>query len=120
MSILAFPKNSQARPSDLVHSIVSADTARIDNSGDTVGPALDLKDTFFLTASDFTADGGADGFLRHLGDDSSQAMDARIVDDLRNFLVDPPAAIDLASINIQRGHDLGLPTLRMKCVRNLV
>jgi|HubBroStandDraft_6_1064221.scaffolds.fasta_scaffold32612_2 peroxidase len=93
------------------HSIVSADTERIDNSGNTVGPALDLKDTFFLTASDFTADSGADGFLRHLGDDPSQAMDARIVDDLRNFLVDPPAAIDLASINIQRGHDLGLPTL---------
>ena len=93
------------------HSIVSAETERIDNSGDTVGPALDLKDTFFLTASDFTADSGADGFLRHLGDDPSQAMDARIVDDLRNFLVDPPAAIDLASINIQRGHDLGLPTL---------
>ena len=93
------------------HSIVSADTERIDNNGDTVGPALGLKDTFFLTSDGFNADGGADGFLRHLGDDPSQAMDARIVDDLRNFLVDPPAAIDLASINIQRGHDLGLPTL---------
>jgi predicted transposase YbfD/YdcC len=53
----------------------------------------------------------ADGFLRHLGTDASQAMDARIVDGLRNFLFDPPAGMDLAAINIQRGHDLGLGTL---------
>jgi peroxidase len=38
-------------------------------------------------------------------------MDARIVEDLRNLLVDPPVAQDLAAINIQRGRDLGLPTL---------
>ena len=38
-------------------------------------------------------------------------MDARIVEDLRNFLADPPVAMDLAAINIQRGRDLGLPTL---------
>ena len=30
---------------------------------------------------------------------------------LRNFLADPPAGQDLAAINIQRGHDLGLGTL---------
>ena len=30
---------------------------------------------------------------------------------LRNFLADPPAEMDLAAINIQRGHDLGLGTL---------
>jgi peroxidase len=49
--------------------------------------------------------------LRHLGTDASQAMDARIVDGLRNFLFDPPVGMDLAAINIQRGHDLGLGTL---------
>jgi len=93
------------------HSIVSEDTERIDNFGAVTGPALDLKDTFFMTPAEFASDGGADGFLRHLGSDESQAMDARIVDDLRNFLFDSPVSMDLAAINIQRGHDLGLPTL---------
>ena len=38
-------------------------------------------------------------------------MDVRIVEDLRNFLFDPPVGMDLAAINIQRGRDLGLGTL---------
>jgi peroxidase len=92
------------------HSIVSAETERIDNFGAGTGPELELKDTFFMPPAGFASDGGADGFLRHLGSDASQAMDSRIVDDLRNFLFDPPVSMDLAAINIQRGHDLGLPT----------
>jgi Animal haem peroxidase len=93
------------------HSIVSAETERIDENGAVVGPGLELADTFFLSPDRFTSDSGADGFLRHLASDPSQAMDARIVDDLRNFLVDPPDGMDLAAINIQRGRDLGLGTL---------
>jgi peroxidase len=38
-------------------------------------------------------------------------MDVRIVEDLRNFLFDPPVGMDLAAINIQRGRDIGLGTL---------
>src|SRR5262249_15630070 len=41
----------------------------------------------------------------------SNKLDVHIVDDLRNFLFAPPDALDLASINIQRGRDLGLGTL---------
>jgi hypothetical protein len=93
------------------HSIVSAETDRIDNFGAGTGPALELKDTFFMTPEAFASDGGADGFLRHLASDASQAMDSRIVDDLRNFLFDSPVSMDLAAINIERGRDLGLPTL---------
>ena len=93
------------------HSIVSDDTERLDNFGNLVGQQLELKDAFFLSAAAFNADGGADGFLRHLAADPAQTMDARIVDGLRNFLSDPPAGMDLAAINIQRGHDLGLGTL---------
>jgi len=93
------------------HSIVSNETERVDENGVVTGPELALRDTFFLPAEQFNADGGADGFLRHLGTDASQAMDARIVDGLRNFLFDPPVGMDLAAINIQRGHNLGLGTL---------
>ncbi len=93
------------------HSIVSAGTERIDENGNVSGEELELRDTFFMSPADFAADGGADGFLRHLASDASQAMDGRIVEDLRNFLFDPPVAMDLAAINIQRGRDLGLGTL---------
>lgn len=93
------------------HSIVSDDTDRVDEFGNVTGGEIALKDAFFLPADEFNAFGGADGFLRHLAADPAQTMDARIVDGLRNFLFDPPAGQDLAAINIQRGHDLGLGTL---------
>ena len=93
------------------HSTVSAETERKDEAGAVVGEGFELRDVFFMPPADFAADGGAGGFLRHLGSDLSQAMDARIVDDLRNFLFDPPVGLDLAAINIQRGRDLGLGTL---------
>src|SRR6267378_7601763 len=59
------------------HSIVSDDTERLDNFGNLVGQQLELKDAFFLSAAAFNADGGADGFLRHLAADPAQTMDAR-------------------------------------------
>jgi hypothetical protein len=93
------------------HSIVSANLERTDEQGAEVGEALSLKDAFFQSPSDFVADGGADGLLRHLTNDVSNALDVHIVDDLRNFLFGPAAGMDLASINLQRGRDLGLGTL---------
>lgn len=93
------------------HSTVSAETERKDEAGGVTGPGLELRDAFFLPPAEFADAGGAGGFLRHLGTDLSQAMDARIVEDLRNFLFDPPVGLDLAAINIQRGRDLGLGTL---------
>ncbi len=93
------------------HSTVSAETERKDEAGEVTGPELELRDAFFLPPAEFAEDGGAGGFLRHLATDLSQAMDARIVEDLRSFLFDPPVGLDLAAINIQRGRDLGLGTL---------
>ena len=95
----------------LGHSIVSANLERTDEQGNVVGSAITLKDAFFQTASNFEADGGANGLLRHLTNDPSNALDVHIVDDLRNFLFGPAAGMDLASINLQRGRDLGLGTL---------
>jgi len=93
------------------HSIVSPETAKLAENGQVVGPEQALKDVFFEPPTAFAANTGADGILRHLGADVSPELDARIVDDLRNFLNAPPAQMDLAAINIQRGHDLGLGTL---------
>ena len=91
------------------HSLVSGDIEAIDNNGN-VTSSQALKDVFFEPPAAFAAT-GADGLLRHLASDTSNAMDARLIPDLRNFLNDPPAVTDLASINIQRGRDLGFGTL---------
>ena len=94
------------------HSTVSAETERKTETGEVEeGASFRLRDVFFMPPAEFAAGSGAGGFLRHLASDLAQAMDARIVEDLRNFLVDPPVSVDLAAINIQRGRDLGLPTL---------
>ena len=94
------------------HSTVSVETERKDEFGAVEGgEGFELRDVFFMPPEAFAEGSGADGFLRHLSTDLAQAMDARIVDDLRNFLVDFDVGQDLAALNIQRGRDLGLPTL---------
>jgi len=93
------------------HSIVSNVVSREAEDGSLTGPEMLLRDAFFMPASEFVKHGGADGFLRHIGSDVSNTLDAHLVDDLRNFLNDPPVAIDLAAINIQRSRDVGLGTL---------
>lgn len=93
------------------HSIVSANLEKVDEHGNLLGAAVSLKDAFFQDPADFVANDGADGLLRHLGSDLSNALDVHLVDDLRNFLFGPSAGMDLAAINLQRGRDLGLGTL---------
>jgi len=92
------------------HSIVSGAQDRIDEQGN-ITESLTLAQAFFLTPSEFERNGGADGFLRKLAADISNKLDVHIIEDLRNLLDDPPAAMDLAATNIQRGRDLGLPSL---------
>ena len=91
------------------HSIVSDEISAISNTGAFTSQQT-LGESFFEDPSTFTAT-GADGLLRHLSGDLANPLDAHIVDGLRNLLVDPPDGMDLAAINIQRGHDLGLGTL---------
>jgi peroxidase len=92
------------------HSTVSAVTERKDETGEAEAE-FELREVFFIPPAAFAEGLGAGGFLRHLADDQAQAMDARIVEDLRNFLVDFDVGQDLAAINIQRGRDFGLQTL---------
>jgi peroxidase len=91
------------------HSIVSDEITAIGNLGEITSEQT-LAESFFEDTATFNAT-GADGLLRHLSGDLANPLDAHIVDGLRNFLVDPPDGMDLAAINIQRGHDLGLGTL---------
>ena len=92
------------------HSIVSGELGQINEHGVETN-SQDLASAFFEPASQFVTQGGADLLLRSLPSDQHPALDVHIVDQLRNFLSAPPDAIDLASTNIQRGHDLGLGTL---------
>ena len=64
------------------HSIVSENLLRLDEAGNAVGPAINLRDAFHMAPSAFTTNGGADGFLRHLCSEPSNPMDAHIVGDL--------------------------------------
>ena len=55
---------------------------------------------------------GIDPVLKYLASDVAQAVDAKAVDELRNFLFGPPGSPaggqDLISLDIQRGRDHGL------------
>ena len=91
------------------HSIVSDEISAISNMGAFTSEQT-LAKSFFEDPATFAAT-GADGLLRHLSGDLANPLDTQLVDGLRNLLVDPPDGLDLAAINIQRGHDLGLGTL---------
>jgi peroxidase len=74
------------------------------------GGDLTLQQAFF-NPSKITASGGIEPFLRGAAHQHANDYDPFIVDDVRNFLINDPMAgsFDLASLNIQRGRDHGLP-----------
>lgn len=93
------------------HSLLSPELQRLNEDGTTAAEGnLALRDAFF--ASGEVADHGIDSLLRGAASQLAQEIDTRIVDDVRNFLFGPPGAggFDLASLNIQRGRDHGLPS----------
>ncbi|MDF2368765.1 peroxidase family protein [Sneathiella sp.] len=94
------------------HSLVSAATERLEENGESIEAGeLSLRDAFF-NPTVVAANGGIEPLLRGLADGVAQELDTEIVDDLRNFLFsqDGGVGLDLASLNIQRGRDLGLPS----------
>lgn len=92
------------------HSMLSNQLQRLSANGQpsAEGP-LPLAEAFFDPA--IIEDGGIDVLLRGLATQSAQRVDTRITNGVRNFLFGPPGAggFDLASLNIQRGRDHGLP-----------
>ncbi len=84
------------------HTMVSPELTRL---GDSPVPIA----TAFFNPQLLVND-GADSLLGGLGLATGQKVDILIIDGLRNFLFGPGSGLDLASLNIQRGRDHGLPS----------
>ena len=95
----------------LGHSMLSPELLRVDADGsESTEGHLALSDAFFVPQQ--IIDHGVDSVLRGLAVQRAQAIDAHIIDEVRNLLFGPPGAggLDLAALNIQRGRDHGLPS----------
>jgi hypothetical protein len=95
----------------LGHSLLSPTLLRLDAQKLEIAAGnLSLADSFFQPQH-ITQD-GIDVIMRGLTNGRAQELDEWIIDDVRNFLFGAPGAggLDLASLNIQRGRDHGLPT----------
>ena len=92
------------------HTLLNSNLNMVDADGIPYpeGP-LALRNAFFNPA--VVAKEGVEPFLKGMGIQIQQNMDAKVVDDVRNFLFGPPGAggLDLAAININRGRERGLP-----------
>lgn len=94
------------------HSMLSNVINRLDKNLDEIPEGhLSLKDAFFDPRK-IIDEGGIDPVLRGLALNRSQMVDTKIVDGVRNFLFGGPGigGFDLASLNIQRGRDHGIPS----------
>ena len=93
------------------HSMLSPTLQRLDDNGETIEQGnLPLRDAFFQPNR--VKEAGIEPFLRGFAAQTAQALDPQVVDDVRNFLFGEPGqgGFDLASLNIQRGRDHGLPS----------
>jgi len=90
------------------HSMLGNDIEFLDNDGEEIRAAIDLRDSFFNPKVISQTD--IDPILKYLASDDAQEIDIKVVDDVRNFLFGAPGqgGFDLASLNIQRGRDHGL------------
>ncbi len=96
----------------LGHTMVTTEIPLIDiNCEELEDGSLPLLAGFFNPS--VIVDYGIEPFLQGLAAQTQQKVDPKIVDDLRNFLFPSqggdPFGLDLASLNIQRGRDHGLP-----------
>lgn len=94
------------------HSALSPTLLRLDSEGNEIPEGnLSLSEAFFSPFR-VTDEGGIEPFLRGLAGQECQRVDPFVVDDIRNFLFGQPGSggFDLASLNIQRGRDHGIPS----------
>jgi len=92
------------------HTMLSPTLSRLDATDQEASEGhLPLQQGFFIPSE--ISSNGIDSVLRGLASHPAQQIDTYVVDDVRNFLFGPPGSggFDLASLNIQRGRDHGLP-----------
>jgi peroxidase len=93
------------------HTMLSPNLMRMNNDGtEAPGGPMPLRHAFFVPQNLATS-GELEYFLKGLASDQQQEVDMHLVDDVRNFLFGEPipGGFDLATLNIQRGRDHGLP-----------
>ena len=92
------------------HTLLSRDLLRMDDDcqpspmGD-----MTLREAFFKP--DLLISSGLDPLFKGMSMQIQQALDSKVIDDVRNFLFGPPGigfGLDLAAININRGRERGL------------
>lgn len=96
----------------LGHSMLNEQLLRLDATGaEIAGGHLDLKSSFFTGPTVLVSEDDLDPILRGFATQLHQEIDPLVVDDIRNFLFGQPGSggFDLASLNIQRGRDHGVP-----------
>jgi len=94
-----------------MHSLINSEILRMDNNGNTIPQGnINLMDAFF-NPLELSNGGGIEPLFKGMATVTAQNFDAKVVDDLRNFLFGAPGAggLDLASININRGRERGFP-----------
>ncbi len=95
----------------LGHSLLSSVIARTNEDGTTVAEGnLTLRESFEQPGLLEEA-GGIAGIFRGTASTLARDLDTMIIEDVRSFLFAErfPGGLDLASLNIQRGRDHGLP-----------
>ncbi len=94
------------------HTMLNNQLLRLDNNGDPIpeGHIL-LREAFFNRSAIESV--GIDCYLKGMMSQRAQEIDAFVIGAVRNFLFsnqpESPMGFDLASLNIQRGRDHGLP-----------
>lgn len=92
------------------HTLLNGNLLQIDGTAESLTEStMALRDAFFNPSA--LPEFGMDPFMRGMAVQTQQSMDAKVIDDVRNFLFGVPGAggLDLASININRGRERGLP-----------
>jgi heme peroxidase/type IX secretion system substrate protein len=93
------------------HTVINSTIVRMNNNGDIIpqGNIL-LRDAFF-NPQVIVESGGIDPLLKGMATQVEQDFDCKMINDLRNFLFGAPGSggLDLASMNINRGRERGLP-----------